>query len=250
MKKTVLTMAVLAMTCTGALQAQNTFSLRAGVALPTGNYADATADYTNGVLRYGLLDKTKKGGASTGFTVGAQGKFGIKSVKGLGITVSADFFFNSTNADVRDYFDEDIDTRETSTFELSYKLPKYIHIPIMAGIDYTYDLNEHIGFYGEGALGVNVRIISKFEQYSATPTTETLNTATYKTAAAFAYRFGAGIVINKRYNLGIAYYGLGSSKVEGETSSEVNGQNSPSTTKLKGGTIAANNFTVRLGITF
>lgn len=250
MKRTLLTMAVLAMTCTGALQAQNTFSLRAGVALPMNNYADATADYTNGVLRYGLLDKTKKGGAGTGFTVGAQGKFGIKSVKGLGITVSADFFFNSTNTDVVDYHEEDIDTRESSTFEVSYKLPKYMHIPLLVGIDYTYDLNEHIGFYGEGALGMNMRLITAYEEYNATPTTEAINTITYKTAAAFAYRFGAGIVINKRYNLGIAYYGLGSSKVEGETSSEVNGQNSPSTTKLKGGTIAANNFTVRLGITF
>ncbi len=250
MKKTVLTMAVLAMTCIGALQAQNSFSLRAGVALPMGSYADATADYTNNVLRYGLMDKTKKGGAATGFVIGAQGKFGIKSVKGLGIIASADFIYNSTSSAVTDFFKEDVDARETSTFEVSYKLPKYMHIPVLIGLNYTYDLNESLGFYGEGAMGVNTRVITRFEQYTATPTTETLTTSRYKAAASFAYRFGAGIVINKRFTIGVDYYGLGSAKVEGEGTSEVNGQSSSTTTKVKGGIIAANNFTVRLGINF
>ena len=97
MKKIVLTMMMLAAAGIGALQAQNNFSLRLGVALPTGDYADATADYANDVLRYGLIDNTKKGGAGKGITAGMQYKIGINSVKGLGVVLSADVFFNSVN---------------------------------------------------------------------------------------------------------------------------------------------------------
>lgn len=250
MKKIVLTMMMLAAAGIGALQAQNNFSLRLGVALPTGDYADATADYANDVLRYGLIDNTKKGGAGKGITAGMQYKIGINSVKGLGVVLSADVFFNSVNTDVRDYFEEEIDEEESSTYKLDYTLPKYIHIPAMIGLNYTYDLNESIALFGEGALGANVRMLTKFEIYEATSTQERIDEANYNIATAFAFRLGGGIMLNKHYTIGIDYYNHGTSKVVGEMTSEVNGVSQAGSTKLKGGKIAATNIAIRLGINF
>lgn len=250
MKKIVITVMVLAMASMGALQAQNTFSLRAGLALPMGNYASATADYTNNVLRYGLLDQTKKGGAGMGFCAGMQEKFGFSGVKGFGIIVSADFFYNSTNTDVSDFYEEYVSANETSTKEYSFTLPKYIHVPIMAGVNYTYDINDKIGVFGEGALGVNLRFITGYEAYAATTTTENIGRISYKTATTFAYRFGCGIIFAKRFTLGLSYIDHGSSKVKGEATSETNGVTNPGTTNLKGGKIAATNLAIRFGLNF
>lgn len=243
-------MMLLAAAGIGALQAQNNFSLRFGVALPTGNYADATADYYNEVLRYGLVDNTKKGGAGKGFTAGMQYKIGIDNVKGLGVVLSSDIFYNSVNSDVRDYFDEEINEEESSDHEIDYKLPKYIHIPIMVGLNYTYDLNESMALFGEGALGANLRMLTKFECYEATKTHESISDLKYKVATTFAFRLGVGITLNKRYTIGIDYYNHGSSKVAGEWTYEEDGVQEPGGEKMKGGNIAATNIAIRFGIKF
>lgn len=255
MKKFVMTVMMLAMAGICALQAQTSFSLHAGLASPLGSYADATANYdannaSNDVLRFGLLDQTKKGGAGIGFNVGAQMNFGITSVKGLSIIVGADFFFNSINSDISDYVDEYISDVETSTHEYSITLPKYMHVPILVGANYTYDITDKIGIYGEGALGANMRFITNFELYDATVTTENINRIKYDMATTFAFRFGAGIVLSKRFTIGIGYVNHGSAKVKGTQTSEKNGVSNGSSQKFKGGNISAANLTVNVGIKF
>lgn len=254
MKRIVMTAMMLAMAGIGALQAQNSFSLHAGVASPMGSYADATANYSsnssNAVLRYGLLDQTKKGGAGLGFNVGAQGKIGISGVKGLGIIIGADFFFNSTNTDVSDYMEDFISDNESSTQEISVKLPKYINVPMMAGVNYTYDINDKIGVYGEGALGVNMRFITGFELYQATTTMENIGRISYKMATTFAYRFGAGVIIAKRFTVGLNYISHGQAKVKGDETSETNGVANTGSTNFRGGNISAANLAICFGINF
>lgn len=250
MKKIFMTVMMFALAGIGAVEAQNNFSLHLGVALPTSDYADATADYSNGVLRYGLMDNTKKGGAGTGFTAGMQYKIGINSVKGLGVIVSADVFFNSVNSDVRDFFDEWIDDNESSNYEVDFTLPYYLHIPVMVGLNYTYDIKDNIALFGEGALGANVRILTGLEYYQATATQEMIQTVSYDVATSFAFRIGCGLCLNKKYTIGINYYNHGTAKVTGEWTSEINGVTQPGHNKLKGGKIAANNVAIRFGINF
>lgn len=250
MKKTTFTITMLAMLSLGALQGQNTFSLRFGGVMPTSNYADVMADYSNNVLRYGLADNSKKGGAGMGLTAGAQARFGVKNIKGLGVILSGDVFFNSTNTDVVDYFEEYIDANESSTYEISITTPKYLHIPILAGLNYTYDLKNNISLYGEGSIGANVRILTAFETYQATATQEQISTLEYNIATNFAFKVGAGVIFNKKYSLGIDYYNHGTAKATGDRTTDINGVTQSGTQKFKGGKITGTNVALRFGINF
>lgn len=250
MKKVFMTVLMLALAGIGALQAQNTFSLRFGGALPTSDYADAMADYSNNVLRYGLRDNSKKGGAGKGLTAGLQGNFDIKSVKGLGIIASVDVFFNSTNTDVTDYYEEYVDDNETNNYEIEFSIPKYFHIPVLVGLNYTYDLNENIAFFGEGAIGANARLITDWEKYTATTTQENINTYDYEMATTFAFRIGAGMVINKKYTIDISMYNHGTAKAVAEGTTEINGVTQSGTQRFKGGKITGTNVALRFGINF
>lgn len=250
MKKVLVSVLTLALASIGAVQAQNSFSLRFGLAMPTSNYADAMADYSNDVLRYGLQDNSKKGGAGIGFSAGMQVNLGVKSVKGLGVILSGDVFYNSTNSDVVDFFEEFVDDNEGTNYEISFLTPKYIHIPLMAGLSYTFDLKDNVAIFGEGALGANVRIITELEEYQATTTQERIDTWYYNAATSFAYRVGAGVVFNKKYSLGVDFYNHGTAKAEGEKVTEQNGVTQNGTLKFKGGKITGTNVAIRFGIKF
>ncbi|MBQ8704390.1 MAG: hypothetical protein IJ524_08470 [Bacteroidales bacterium] len=250
MKKATFTIAMLTLLSCGALQAQNTISLRFGGIMPTSDYADVMADYSNDVLRYGLVDNAKKGGAGMGLTAGVQARFGVKSVSGLGIIVSGDVFFNSTNSDVSDYFEDFVDDNESSTREISVTTPVYFQIPLLVGLNYTYDLKDNIAIYGEGGIGANVRILTDFELYQATATQEQINTLGYDIATTFAFKVGAGVVFGKKYSLGIDFYNHGTAKATGEETREVNGVTQSGTQNFKGGKITGTNVALRFGINF
>jgi len=250
MKKALLTIAVLALLGMGAAQAQTHFSFRFGGNFPDGKFADATGDYANNNLNWGLVDNSKKGGAGIGIVAGLQMKYDISSVKGLGVIVSVDGMFNSLNSEVTDYFDDYIDDNETSTREISITLPKYFNLPLMAGLNYTYDVKENLGIFAEAAMGANIRVITDMENTITQANTERITTQAFNSATTFAYRLGAGIVLNDKYTLGIDYYNLGMAKADGVTYTEVNGTESNNTPKFKAGKIKPTNITLRFGINF
>lgn len=254
MKKTLLTIAVLALLGMGAAQAQKTthFTLKVGGNIPTGSFAEATGDYSAGPINWGLSDKSKKGGAGLGVNVGMQLKFDIPSVKGLGVIVSVDGMYNSLSRDVKGYFDDMVDDLDGTTSEFAVTLPSYINIPIMVGLGYMYEPTHNLGIFAEAGLGVNIRIISKFEEYRYVPATnnEVINTTTYNTTGTFAYRIGAGIMLNKKFSIGLDYYGLGIAKADGTTYTEINGVEQSNPQKFKGGKITPSNLAIRFGISF
>lgn len=233
----------------GSARAQH-FSFRLGGSFPMGTFADAKADYSAGNLQWGLQGTNNKGGAGIGFLAGLQMKFNINSIKGLGVIVSADGIFNSLNGDITEYYDDEIDATETSTLDITVKLPKYINIPIMAGLNYTHGINANMGVFVEAALGANVRIITDYVRIRETTTTEIIRTDAYDVATTFAFRVGAGVEFNSKYTLGVDYFSLGTAKATGVTHSETNGVESSTTPKFKYGKITPSILTLRFGINF
>ena len=106
----------------------------------------------------------------------------------------------------------------------------YINIPLMVGVNGAYDYNQDWSFWGETAIGVDVRKISdikdfKYEARLNDPTPSGANhvqtfsttegTLHFNWRAAFACQVGVGATWQKRYSVGLHYYFLGKSKVVG-----------------------------------
>lgn len=252
MKKHTLALAMLTLMSFGAAQAQTHFSLRLGGAFPTGKFADASANYNNENLNWGLSDNSKKGGAGIGFTVGGQLKFDISSIKGMGVIASADFMYNILCSDINYYYDEMVDDLDNNNTEFSITKPQYINIPVMVGLGYTYEATQNLGLFVEAGLGANIRMITNevYNTYIISSQRETINTYEYNTNVTFAYRVGAGLLFGGKYTLGVDYFSLGTAKVECTGYTEVNGVEGNNPTKYKLGKITPTILTLRFGINF
>jgi opacity protein-like surface antigen len=89
-------------------------------------------------------------------------------------------------------------------------------------VNYAYAFNNNLSLYGEFGLGLN---ISKITNLSVEYDDEDyLITQKYNLAAGFAYGLEAGLLIGKKFNIGIRYNGLGSYKFKGTLEVEYNGE--------------------------
>ena len=121
------------------------------------------------------------------------------------------------------------DNEITLEFSPAYQM-FYINIPLMVGVNGVYDLNDDWSFWGETAIGVDVRKISDIKNFKYEARLNDLTLAgdnhvqTFSTTegslhfnlrAAFACQVGVGATWQKRYSIGLHYYFLGRSKVTG-----------------------------------
>lgn len=195
--------------------AQTDFYLNLGGSIPVGDFAEGDEH------GFGLVTKSTKGGAGIGFTAGMKLKFNT-GVKGLGVILTLDGIYNGHNSDVKEYF-EDIEEEwlEDDDWDVTMKTPKYLNVPLMVGVNYTYNFNEKIGIYGEAGLGANFRYITKYELKEEEDyygdTYEYSEVIKYDPAFTFAYQLGAGIEIINRITVGVSFYGLGNGKVKGKS---------------------------------
>ena len=220
MKKKVFIAAALMAMLGGAAMAQGTFTLKLGGGFPMGDFADAKADYNNGTMRWGLQTKHTDGGAGLGFNAGFEYNIPVSTVNGLGVVISVDAFYNGLNEELTDYYadlKEDLDNNFDSW---SLTLPNYLNIPVMVGAKYDLPLTSGINLYAAGAAGLNMRIVSPYEEkiegtiYGASATyTETIE---YESAITFGFRLAAGVTFAEKYSVELGYYNLGAGKVKGE----------------------------------
>ncbi|MBR5832399.1 MAG: outer membrane beta-barrel protein [Bacteroidales bacterium] len=194
------------------------FSLHLGGAFPMSDFGDSRAN--RGLVAW--LDKTEKAGAGTGFDAGMKFKFNIPSINGLGVILTADFFYNGPNNDVKDWRDDLIDAYiyDDGLDDVEIDLPKYINVPIMLGVNYDYVINEKISVWGEAGIGANIRKITMLDQYLAVGDEELIMKQKYDIATTFAFQIGAGVKLMDKVSLGFHYYALGSGKVKGMASEE------------------------------
>lgn len=247
-------MATTVMSATMAQDAQPTsadnkkieFSLHLGGAVPLGDFGDSRIRDEEPFVAWSTKE-SDKGGAGFGANVGMKLKFNIPSVKGLGIIVTADLFWNGANADLKDLKEDLLDEmlegfeyygdyfeEEEEVYEAKIKLPNYLNIPIMAGLNYEYSLNNGISLWGEGAVGINIAKVTNLEMYEeghyyysyydpyygSSGTIEydyeSRSGLKYDIQTGLAFQLGIGVKFADKFSIGLHYYALGKVKLEGE----------------------------------
>ncbi len=220
MKTRIFTIVVVMLATCSSAMAQGNFKVKFGGGFPSGDFADVTMS-DGGVSRWGLQTNDKYGGAGLGANIGFQYTVPVRSVKGLGIAISADLFYNGLNDDLNDLFSdiEDAYLSESDVSDFAITKPSYMNIPLMVGGSYTYSLSESVGLFAEITLGVNLmkvlkmgfRIEGRDDGYSVEETTS----IKYDMSTSFGYHLAAGVIFNNRYSVEIGYYNLGAGKIKG-----------------------------------
>jgi opacity protein-like surface antigen len=235
MKKVILTsVAIVAMT-TSAL-AQDGFSgfqVHAGVAFPSGDFGSENKNK-------GPVDG--HGHAATGFNLGFKVYAPLSSSNGLSLVFGLDGFYHGLQSD---YMEDDIEDVEDDGGEVT--LPKYINIPLTAGLNYAHPLNDNFNLYGEFALGVNYsKFTNSVVEYEDD---DYKSTTSFNSAFGFTYGLEAGILINKKINIGLRYNNFGAYKYK-YTSTVERGSNEDEDDGKFDKKLPIGNLAIVLGITF
>jgi hypothetical protein len=214
-------------------QGFNGFHLRAGVALPMGDFAS---------------DKKSKtfsdghGHAGTGFTAGLKGYIPLSG--SFSVAIGADFHYNALQSD---YIEDIEDALEASYGSSADYTPSiFINVPIVVGFNYALALSEEVSFYVEAGLGVNISKITDDEiSYSYNAREYTLLTEV-KEKFGFTYGFEGGIRMSQ-VNIGMRYNDLGSYKFEGTTTVDTEKTEADFKFDKK---LPIRNLSIVLGVTF
>lgn len=189
--------------CVITLNAQTTRELQIGLAMPQGDFADDDEDDA-------IFDGS--GVAATGFYLGYKLLTPL-STDGLFWTFNAGIMYNDLQSDFKDDLEDELDDVD------EFSLPKYLNVPILAGLQYEKSLSDELKLYGEAGLGLN---ILKLTNLSASEDDYEMK-MTFKPSAKLGYKIGAGIVLQDKYTISLNYLGLGSHKVKYEYEEEYDG---------------------------
>ena len=217
MKKLVRLFALVAMMVIGAqAMAQTRGAMFLGASFPVNDFAKY-----NGVNEFALktVDATQAG-AAIGFNAGLKWYFNV-GVKGLGVMLSLDGFYNGPNSDLKAEYRNGQWGGQYVNGSFSYNAtPKYINVPAMLGVNYMYNINPQLGVYVEAGAGGNMRFITQMESVG------TLNilgvessvktTQKYDNAFTFAFQAGLGFEIARNLRIGCSFYNLGKAEVKGD----------------------------------
>lgn len=217
MKKIARIFALVAMMVIGGqAMAQTNGALYLGASFPMKDFARY-----DGINQFALqtVDATQAG-AAIGFNAGLKWYFNV-GVKGLGVMLSLDGFYNGPNSDLKADYRNGQWGGENVSGSFSYNAtPKYINVPAMLGLNYLYNINPQLGIYAEAGVGGNMRFITEMESVG------TLNigiiessvktTQKYDNAFSFAFQAGLGFEIAKNLRIGCSIYNLGKGDVKGE----------------------------------
>jgi opacity protein-like surface antigen len=221
--------AVLFVSCVFALNAQTKSELQIGLAMPQGDFADDDEDDA-------IYDGS--GIAGTGFYLGYKLLTPLKT-DGLFWTLNAGIMYNDLQSDFKDDLEDEMDGSD------DYSLPKYINIPLLAGLQYEKSVSDGLKLYGEAGLGINILKITKISasgddyEYSET----------FKPSASLGFKIGAGIVLQDKYTISLNYLGLGSHKVKYEYTEEYDGDSESDDDKFEKA-LSVNSLNITFGIRF
>lgn len=178
-----------------------------GIGLPQGKFG---GDDTKEVF---LSNGGKEGGAALGLNVGFKSLQSISPA--FSWFISGDIFYNGLHSDIKDDIEDGWEDVE--------KLPAYINVPVMGGVNFSIaELGTGFSLWAEAGLGLNFRYITDYsvsekstDTYMGTTYTlhEELNIS-FDSKFLVAYQIGAGLKINDQFTVGLHYYNLGSDKVK------------------------------------
>ena len=217
MKKLARIFALVAMMVIGGqAMAQTNGALYLGASFPMKDFA-----------RYDGLDEfalqkvnATQAGAAIGFNAGLKWYFNV-GVKGLGVMLSLDGFYNGPNSDLKADYRNGQWSGDYVSGSFSYNAtPKYINVPAMLGLNYLYTINPQLGIYAEAGVGGNMRFITEMESVGTLivgPIESSVKTTQkYDNAFSFAFQAGLGFEIAKNLRIGCSIYNLGKADVKGD----------------------------------
>ena len=193
--------------------------LHGGITLPQGFYADSRMSDHEWMFAQG---HQLKAGAGRGWTAGLDVAYALPFVKGLEVLFCADFMQSGMNKDVQEYYDKYQSRHLSQCTAYEMKLPRLRHIPLMAGVQYSFPLTTTVSLYGQALAGVNLRYITPWilayaDENWTDPSADgslkynNMKTCTYASAATLALRLGGGFMVKNTVTLGFNINLLGAS---------------------------------------
>ncbi|MBO7260482.1 MAG: outer membrane beta-barrel protein [Bacteroidaceae bacterium] len=251
-KRNVLVVALLL--TVSSILAQSEYSVYLGGSYPLGDYGR----FSTNNEEIAWYDKTSNAGAGVGFDIGIKMKSDIKSIEGLGFIITADLFYNGHNNDLKDLKKDYEEELEDFSSDFKFRMPKYINIPVMLGLNFETQLKSDIDLWTELAVGANLGKTTKYlreygyDDYDDYYDYHLCYSMTYNTTLSLAYQFGIGVKLSDKISLGIHYYSLGSRRLEGEEYYEehYSGNDDDYDEDFKLGRINPNMLNFRIGYCF
>lgn len=189
-----LTAIAIAIFLSGNVYSQSGFSIHAGPSFPLSDFGDDD------------MEDDDSGLAGVGLSLGGKYLYQLND-KGLGLSFGADFNLNGLKSDVKDDIED-----ELSDSDADIKFSKYINVPVIAGLNYSYKTNDQISLFGDFGIGADFLKVTDM-------TIEEDNeegVLSYKLSTQFAYKIGGGLVVNDKFIIGLHYNGLGEHNLKGE----------------------------------
>ena len=175
-------------------QKDKRFSVHLGPSIPISDFASSDGNNTDG-------------GAAVGLNVGLEYIYPL-SETGLDILGGIDFSYNGLNKETKDKIkDGAIEDASTlfQTNDVNIKYFKYINVPITAGLNYTFQVDDEMAVFANAKLALNFLKITDFEvEYGG----EKL-IFRYDLANNLGFTIGGGFLINQKISVSIDYLGLG-----------------------------------------
>lgn len=177
----------------GNAYSQNSFSLHAGPSFPLADFGDDD------------LNDEDAGCAGVGLSLGGNYVFQLND-KGLGLYLGADFDINGLKSSVKD----DIEDNLASGVDIEFY--KFINVPVIAGLNYSFKGNDQIALFGNAGIGPDILKVTDMTMKQGSNKVE----ISYETSAKLAYSIGGGLILDDKIILGVNYYGLGEHNLKGE----------------------------------
>jgi opacity protein-like surface antigen len=217
--------------CVLTLNAQTKSELQIGLAIPQGDFADDDEDDA-------ISDGS--GVASTGLYLGYKLLSPLKT-DGLYWTFNAGIMYNDLQSDFKDDLEVVMDVAGYD----DYSLPKYLNVPILAGLQYEKSLSDGFKLYGEAGVGLN---ILKLTNFSASGDDYEMK-STFNPSVKLGYKIGAGVVLQDKYTISLNYLGLGSHKVKYEYKEEYDGDSESDDDKFEKA-LSVSSLNITFGLRF
>lgn len=206
------------MICCGSSMAQTRSTMLLGASVPLKDFA-----LFDGFDQCALFaEDAVQGGAGVGFNVGLKWYFNV-GVKGLGIMLSVDGFYNGPNEALKLAY-----RNKEHCFNSQYigdsfaynSTSGYINVPAMLGLNYVYYFNPMFGIFVDAGVGGNIRFITSRETVGEIYVMETETKErifqNYDNKFSLAYQVGIGFEVSKSFIIGCSFYDLGSTEVKGK----------------------------------
>jgi hypothetical protein len=193
----VLTVLLLVLTTLTDSFSQSRFNIHVGPAFPLSKIDMYTVNYSD--------IYTVSSSAKTGINIGLQYSYQFPN-RGIGIFAGLDFVYN----DIINEFKVSMDSIFSDFGYESYEFPKYYNIPISAGLEYIYEINEKF------SLLCNLGMTYSF--FKVTDYTHDTMFGDYAYEADWASNIGfktvIGILYKQKASISIDFLGLGKHEVD------------------------------------